>query len=108
MALQAKGADIVEAGQDLGHPEDARDYGDATKILKLLGVKSVRLLTNNPNKLNAFDGTGINAVRATLEVPPNRYNRQYLQAKRDKMGHMLELRYSMLSIIDIFLHYLGF
>jgi len=88
--LQDGGRDTVDANLDLGLPADARHYGAATQILKDLGVRSVRLLTNNPAKTESLESYGI---RVTARVPltphPNDHNIAYLRTKRDRMGHEL-------------------
>lgn len=87
-ALQQSGADTVEANRLLGLPDDARDYAVAAQMLRKLGVKRVRLLTNNPAKMNALQGLGIEVVgRVPLHTPPNPHNAGYLQTKSRRMGH---------------------
>ena len=89
-ALQDKGKDTVEANIALGFPPDKRDYGMGAQILRHLGVKRMRLLTNNPVKLIALQGYGLETVeRIPIEIPPNEENKGYLKVKRSKMGHML-------------------
>lgn len=89
-ALQDKGADTVEANEKLGLPVDARDYGVGAQILHDLGVRRMRLLTNNPVKRAALEGYGLEIVeRVPLEVAPNPANRRYLETKREKMNHLL-------------------
>ena len=89
-ALQDQGRDTVEANLDLGLPADSRDYGAAAQILRDLGVSSVRLLTNNPGKVEAMDTAGIKVSdRIPLTVPPSDRNHGYLQAKAEKLGHIL-------------------
>lgn len=88
--LQEQGLDTVEANLQLGHPVDARTYGAAKDILDDLGVHRLRLLTNNPTKVEALNALGFSCVeRIPLEVKPNAVNRGYLQTKRQKMGHLL-------------------
>lgn len=90
--LQDRGADTVEADLALGVPAESRDYGTGAQILRDLGVRSVRLLTNNPAKADALEAYGIEiAGRAPLVVHSNPQNLRYLQAKRDRMGHQLDL-----------------
>jgi 3,4-dihydroxy 2-butanone 4-phosphate synthase/GTP cyclohydrolase II len=87
--LQDLGRDTVEANQDLGLPIDARDYGQGAQILYDLGVRSMRLLTNNPTKRAGIEGYGLSIIeRIPLLVPPNPENERYLQTKVDKLGHL--------------------
>lgn len=89
-ALQDAGRDTVDANLDLGLPADARHYGAATQILRDLGVESVRLLTNNPAKIQGLEDYGIGVVeRVALTPHPNDHNIAYLRTKRDRMGHDL-------------------
>ena len=91
-ALQDEGLDTVEANHRLGFKSDMRDYGVGLQILKDLGLKKVRLLTNNPKKTEAFNLRGFD-ITVVDQVPiistPNEHNAQYLATKRDKMGHKL-------------------
>lgn len=88
--LQEQGRDTVEANLELGHPVDARTYEAAKDILDDLGVTKIRLLTNNPTKVQAMRSLGFDcAERIPLEIAPNPVNRGYLETKRDKMGHIL-------------------
>jgi GTP cyclohydrolase II len=90
-ALQDGGLDTVDANLALGLPVDAREYASAAAILRHLGLRRVRLLTNNPAKLRALEQHGIAVVeRVPLEVPPNSANRGYLRTKVARMGHFLE------------------
>jgi 3,4-dihydroxy 2-butanone 4-phosphate synthase/GTP cyclohydrolase II len=90
-ALQDKGKDTVEANEALGFKADLRDYGIGAQILAELGVKKIRLMTNNPKKIVGLQGYGIEIVdRISIQVPSTRTNRRYLQTKREKMGHLLE------------------
>jgi 3,4-dihydroxy 2-butanone 4-phosphate synthase/GTP cyclohydrolase II len=90
--LQDKGMDTVEANQALGHKVDLRDYGIGAQILVDLGVKQLRLLTNNPRKIVGLEGYGLKVVeRVPIEIAPNAVNYKYLKTKRDKMGHQIEL-----------------
>jgi len=89
-ALQDDGADTVEANHKLGFADDLRDYGIGAQILYDLGVRQMRLLTNNPRKVKGIDGHGLAVVeRVPLEVERNPHNEHYLQTKRDKLGHLL-------------------
>jgi 3,4-dihydroxy 2-butanone 4-phosphate synthase/GTP cyclohydrolase II len=89
-AIQDQGHDTIEANHLLGLPEDLRDYGAAAAILRDLGVRQVRLLTNNPAKIAGLERHGITVVeRLPLQVSPNPANLRYLQTKREKMGHLL-------------------
>lgn len=88
--LQDQGADTVEANVALGFAPDARDYGTGAQILVNLGVKSMRLLTNNPTKRAGLDGYGLTITdRVSIEIEPNDHNLAYMQTKRDSMGHEL-------------------
>ena len=90
--LQEQGHDTVEANEKLGFLPDHRDYGVGAQILRDLGVRKMRLMTNNPKKYVALAGYGLEIVeRVPLEVPPTDATREYLRAKRDKLGHLLEL-----------------
>ena len=88
--LQEQGMDTVEANEALGLPRDARDYGTGSQILRDLGIRKMRLMTNNPTKRVGIAGYGLEIVeRVPLEVPPNPHNAHYLATKRDRMGHLL-------------------
>ena len=88
--LQDQGKDTVEANQALGFKADMRDYGIGAQILVDLGLRNLRLLTNNPAKRAGLEGYGLHVVeRVPLEVPANPENRKYLSTKRDKLGHLL-------------------
>jgi 3,4-dihydroxy 2-butanone 4-phosphate synthase/GTP cyclohydrolase II len=88
--LQDGGRDTVDANLDLGLPADARDYGTGAQILADLGVKSMRLMTNNPTKLAGLTGYGLHVVeRVPMSVRPHPENIRYLRTKRDRMGHAL-------------------
>lgn len=88
--LQDSGRDTVEANQDLGVPVDARDYGIGAQILYDLGVRSMRLLTNNPTKRAGIEGYGLRIVdRVPLLTPRNEHNERYLDTKASKLGHLL-------------------
>lgn len=88
-ALQEQGMDTVEANRELGFPADLRDYGDGAQMLMDLGVRRIRLLTNNPRKIVGLEGYGLEIVeRVPIEVAANPRNEGYLKAKRDKLGHL--------------------
>ncbi|MFZ2446333.1 MAG: bifunctional 3,4-dihydroxy-2-butanone-4-phosphate synthase/GTP cyclohydrolase II [Syntrophobacteraceae bacterium] len=89
-ALQEEGYDTVEANRALGFQDDLRDYGIGAQMLVDLGVKKMRLMTNNPTKIVGLQGYGISVIaRVPLEVPPNECNIKYLSTKCTKMGHIL-------------------
>ncbi|MCC6464097.1 MAG: bifunctional 3,4-dihydroxy-2-butanone-4-phosphate synthase/GTP cyclohydrolase II [Planctomycetes bacterium] len=91
-ALQDQGFDTVEANEMLGHKPDKREYGTGCQILMDLGVRKLRLLTNNPAKRHAISAYGLEIVdRVAIELPPNEENNYYLATKRDKLGHILQL-----------------
>jgi len=86
------GLDTVEANIRLGFKPDLRDYGIGAQILRDLGVRKMRLLTNNPKKIIGLEGYGLEVVdRLPIEIPGDEENKDYLRTKRDKMGHILEL-----------------
>jgi len=87
--LQDSGQDTVEANISIGQPVDDRTYEDAAEILHRLKVKSLTLLTNNPEKIAAIKATGISLTTAPLEVIANKHNQKYLETKRDKLNHAL-------------------
>ena len=90
-ALQDRGADTVEANLALGLPADKRDYGIGSQILADLGVREMRLITNNPRKIVGLEGYGLAIVgRVPLEISPNQHNARYMDTKREKMGHLFE------------------
>ena len=90
--LQDQGLDTVEANEKLGFPADLRDYGIGAQILRDLGVRKMRLMTNNPKKLHGLQGYGLEIVeQVPLEIPPNPCNYRYLETKKKKMGHTLQL-----------------
>jgi 3,4-dihydroxy 2-butanone 4-phosphate synthase/GTP cyclohydrolase II len=87
---QTEGLDTVEANERLGFQPDLRDYGIGAQIMRDLGICRVRLLTNNPRKVVAVAGYGLDIVeRVPIEIPPNAHNLRYLLTKRDKLGHLL-------------------
>jgi len=90
-ALQDQGMDTVEANEALGFPADLRNYGIGAQILVDLGLTSIKLITNNPKKIVGLEGYGLDVVeRIPLEVDPNEKNKNYLEAKKDKLGHLLD------------------
>jgi 3,4-dihydroxy 2-butanone 4-phosphate synthase/GTP cyclohydrolase II len=91
-ALQDKGLDTVEANETLGFPADLRDYGIGAQILVDLGLKNIKLLTNNPKKVVGLEGYGLHVVETVpLRVDPNPVNLRYLKTKQKKLGHTLNL-----------------
>ena len=85
-----EGLDTVEANEKLGFPADLRDYGIGAQILVDLGVKKMRLITNNPKKVTSLSGYGLEVVeQVPIETRPNEFNRRYLETKRMKLGHLL-------------------
>ena len=88
--LQEKGLDTVEANQKLGYGMDLREYGLGAQILCDLGLKTIRLLTNNPKKLVGLGGYGLKVIeQVPIRVKPNPHNERYLKTKREKLGHLL-------------------
>jgi len=89
-ALQDKGRDTVQANIELGFKDDLRDYGIGAQILVELGLRKIRLLTNNPRKIVGLDGYGLDVVeRVAIESDPHEKNVAYLRTKKKKLGHML-------------------
>ncbi len=89
---QKQGIDTVEANRKLGFKDDLRDYGIGAQLLRNIGVRKMRLLTNNPKKMVGLEGYGLSIVeQIPIEIEPNEYNRCYLECKKLKMGHMLQL-----------------
>ncbi|MEA3345761.1 MAG: bifunctional 3,4-dihydroxy-2-butanone-4-phosphate synthase/GTP cyclohydrolase II [Chloroflexota bacterium] len=90
--LQDQGLDTVEANERLGFPPDLREYGIGAQVLVDLGIEKMRLLTNNPRKIVALRGHGLEVVeRVPIEIPPNPNNIRYLRTKREKLGHLLHV-----------------
>ena len=88
--LQDEGLDTVEANEELGFKADQRDYGVGVQILRELGVRSMRLLSNNPRKLVAIEGYGLSVTKwLPLEIPASASTLKYLTTKRNKLGHVL-------------------
>jgi len=91
-ALQDHGLDTVEANKALGFDADLRDYGIGAQILTDLGVRNIRLITNNPRKIVGLEGYGLKVVeRVPLQTEPNKVNRKYLKTKKQKLGHYLDV-----------------
>ncbi len=92
-SLQEDGKDTVEANEELGFKADLRDYGIGAQILVDLGVRKIRLMTNNPRKIIGLEGYGIRVVdRIPIEMEPNTENLDYLKAKKKKLGHLLSIK----------------
>jgi GTP cyclohydrolase II len=97
-ALQEQGLDTVEANQALGFRDDERDYAVAAHMLRSLGVKSVRVVTNNPDKIRQLTQHGVEVSgRVPHVIPPNEFNRFYLETKARRSGHMIDLAEERLS-----------
>jgi 3,4-dihydroxy 2-butanone 4-phosphate synthase/GTP cyclohydrolase II len=90
-SLQEQGLDTVDANRHLGFKDDLRDYGIGAQILVDLGVRKMRVLTNNPKKIIGLEGYGVEVVeRVPIIITPNENNRRYLETKKTRMGHLLE------------------
>ncbi|MBC7361845.1 MAG: bifunctional 3,4-dihydroxy-2-butanone-4-phosphate synthase/GTP cyclohydrolase II [Candidatus Aminicenantes bacterium] len=91
-SLQDEGADTVEANCRLGFKPDQRDYGIGAQILAALGIRKIRLITNNPRKFRGLSGYGLEIVeRVPLQIPPTEENLEYLKTKKEKLGHLLDI-----------------
>lgn len=89
--LQEEGMDTVDANLHLGHKADERDYGVGANILRSLGIRDMRLMSNNPMKRIGLEGYGLRIVeRVPIEIEPNEYNRFYMHTKKARMGHVLD------------------
>jgi len=97
-SLQEKGKDTVEANQALGFKPDLRNYGTGAQILKDLGLKKIRLMTNNPKKIVGLKGYDLEIVeRVPLEIPPNEINQNYLKTKKERLGHLFNSKEKILE-----------
>jgi 3,4-dihydroxy 2-butanone 4-phosphate synthase/GTP cyclohydrolase II len=91
-ALQDQGYDTVEANHALGFKADTRGYGLGAQILVNLGIRQMRLMTNNPGKMIGLQGFGLDIIeRVPIQIVPNQANIQYLKTKQKRMGHLLEI-----------------
>ena len=91
-ALQDRGRDTVEANEELGFEADLRDYGVGAQMLAALGVKKMRMMTNNPKKIKGIEGYGLEETdRVPIECEPKPENLKYLMTKCQKLGHMMKI-----------------
>jgi 3,4-dihydroxy 2-butanone 4-phosphate synthase / GTP cyclohydrolase II len=91
-SLQDMGRDTVEANEELGFDADLRDYGIGAQILRDLGLKKIKLLTNNPKKIVGLEGYGLEITgRVSLEMEPKSQNLRYLSTKKKRLGHLLNI-----------------
>jgi 3,4-dihydroxy 2-butanone 4-phosphate synthase/GTP cyclohydrolase II len=96
--LQEQGKDTVEANEALGFKPDLRDYGTGAQILKDLGLKKIKLMTNNPKKIIGLEGYDLEIVeRVPIEIPPNDVNQNYLKTKKKRLGHLLNNKETILD-----------
>jgi 3,4-dihydroxy 2-butanone 4-phosphate synthase/GTP cyclohydrolase II len=86
--LQNEGLDTVDANLELGHSVDSRDWSEAISILKNLGLHSIQLLTNNPEKVKAVAENGISCQQVPLQIAANEFNKKYLETKSQRLGHL--------------------
>jgi 3,4-dihydroxy 2-butanone 4-phosphate synthase/GTP cyclohydrolase II len=97
--LQEQGRDTVEANLELGFAPDLREYGIGSQILADLGLTTIRILTNNPRKIEGLEGFGLTVTeQVPIETAPNEHNLAYLRAKRDKLGHHLRFHHQHLKL----------
>ena len=91
--LQEEGYDTVDANVHLGFKPDERDYGCGAQMLRHLGIQKMKLMTNNPTKRVGLEAYGLEIVEnVPIEIMPNKYDKKYLETKRDRMGHTLHLK----------------
>jgi GTP cyclohydrolase II len=88
-SLQDKGYDTVDANLKLGFSQDERDYAVVSELLRCFNIRKIRILTNNPAKIKELERNGFIVEHVSLRIKPNRFNRSYLRAKKERMGHLL-------------------